>query len=217
MPQPKAILFDLDGTLVDSVPLWIKANLRALESLNVVLDADTFLKQIYHAGLHYEGILEQCGVDPEHGKQFYSDRDDRFSALLREKVEWTGAAEKVLKQCAAKAPLGVMTGSKRRFVDAMDERLHLSSLFTVIVTRDDTGTKMKPDPYGLLLLAKGLGVAAADCLYVGDQGIDVRAAENARMSVCLLITKETPDGAGKGADFVIERIEDLVGILKGIQ
>lgn len=213
MPQTKAILFDLDGTLVDSVPLWIEANLRALESLHVVMDADSFLKEIYHAGLHYEGILEKCAIDTEHAEQFYQDRDNRFADLLRKKVEWTGKAEKTLQLCAARAPLGMMTGSKRRFVDAMDSRLNLSSLFTAIVTRDDTGIKMKPNPYGLLLLAEQIGVAPAACMYVGDQYIDVQAAKNAQMSVCLLTTKETPGGAEKEADFVIDTIEKLVGIL----
>lgn len=213
MPQPKAILFDLDGTLVDSVPLWIEADLRALEVLNVFLDSDTFLKDFYHHGLHYEGILEKCGIDAEHGKEFYKDRDNRFADLLSEKVEWTGAAEKVLQRCAAKVPLGVMTGSRRRFIDSMDKKLKLSALFTAFVTRDDTGQKMKPDPYGLLLLAERLSVAPKDCLYVGDQAVDVQGAKKAQMSVCLLKTKETPAGAGKGADSVINQIENLLQIL----
>ena len=106
-----------------------------------------------------------------------------------------------------------MTGSKRRFVDAMDDRLSLSSLFAAIVTRDDTGTKMKPDPYGLLLLAERIGIAPKACMYVGDQYVDVQAAKNAYMSCCLLKTKETPEGAIKGADMVIDKIEELVKIL----
>ncbi len=213
MPQPKAILFDLDGTLVDSVPLWIKANLRALAPLGVVMDAERFLTDFYHAGLHYEGILEQCGADPQENEHFYHDRDNRFASLLREHVQWTGGAQKTLQRCAALGPLGMMTGSRRRFVDAMDERLHLSSLFATIVTRDDTGTKMKPDPYGLLLLAERIGIAPTACMYVGDQHVDVQAAKRAHMSACLLTTKETPEGATVGADFVIDKIEDLMEIL----
>lgn len=212
MPQPRALLFDLDGTLVDSVPLWIEANVRALEALQVVMDAERFLMQFYHAGLHYEGILEKCGVGAEQAERFYGDRDDRFAELLRTKVEWRGEAENTLRRCATRVPLGLMTGSRRRFIAAMDERLHLSSLFKAIVTRDDTGTKMKPDPYGLLLLAERMDQAPADCLYIGDQAIDVRAAKNAGMAVCLLVTKETPAGAAEGADRVIEGIGKLVEI-----
>ena len=215
MPQFQAILFDLDGTLVDSIPFWIEANLRALEPLNVRMDADAFLKNFYHAGLHYEGILEKCAVSTEQNERFYRDRDDRFDDLLRKKVEWIGKAEKTLQHCKAHALLGMMTGSKRRFINAMDARLHLSSLFTAIVTRDDTGIKMKPDPYGLLLLAKQIGIAPQDCLYVGDQHVDVQAAKNAKMSVCLLERTETPEGAAKGADFVIRKIEGLVGVVGG--
>lgn len=209
MTQPKALLFDLDGTLVDSVPLWIEANLEILKSLDVMMTAAAFLKEIYHAGLHYEGILEKCGVPMEKSERFYRERDALFADLLRKNVQWTGEAEKTLQVCASHAPLGMMTGSRRCFIDAMDEKLSLSALFKSIVTRDDTGKKMKPDPYGLLILAEHLEVKPAECLYVGDQYVDVQAAKNAHMPVCLLKTKETPDGAGKEADMVITAIETI--------
>ena len=214
MPHPKAILFDLDGTLVDSVPLWIEANLKTLASLGVSMNAQEFLTNFYHEGLHYEGILEKCGASTENAEQFYSDRNNQFAHLLHQKVEWIGKTESTLKLCAAKVPLGMMTGSRRFFVDAMDERLNLSSLFSAIVTRDDTGTKMKPDPYGLLLLAERLGIAPELCTYVGDLDVDMEAAKRAGMSSCLIKTALTPEGAEKGADVVIEKIERLVEMLK---
>lgn len=149
----------------------------------------------------------------DHAEKFYRDRDDRFVERLRTSVRWIGKAEETLRRCALHAPLGMMTAAKRRFIAAMDARLHLSPLFAAIVTRDETGTKMKPDPYGLLLLAERLGVAPEFCLYVGDQHVDVQAAKNARMSACLLKTKETPDGAAVEANMVIERIEELAELL----
>ncbi len=208
-----AILFDLDGTLVDSIPFWIEANIQALKSLGVHIDAETFLKDFYHAGLHYEGILEKLSATSKNPEQFYRDRDDLFTELVRTKIEWIDGTEAVLKKCAMNYPLGMMTGSRRGFIDAMDDRLKLSSLFSSIITRDDTGTKMKPDPYGLLLLAERLGVKAEDCLYVGDQKVDVQAAKNAGMASCHVRWKQTPDNAEKGADYVIESIGDLLDIV----
>lgn len=211
--QPKAILFDLDGTLVDSIPLWLDANVRTLESLGVSVTPDDFLKDLYHAGLHYQGILEHFGITPEQGKNFYENRNDLFDHLLHKNIQWLGKAEETLKQCAAKVPLGMQTGAKMDFIDAMDAKLNLSSFFSAIVTADDTMQKMKPDPYGLLLLTKSLNVTPKDCIYVGDQGIDVQAAKNAGMPFYLLKRTETPEGAEKDATVVIEKIEDLVKIL----
>lgn len=208
-----AILFDLDGTLVDSIPFWIEANIQALKSLGVRIDAETFLKDFYHQGLHYEGILEKLSAKSKNSDQFYRNRDDLFTELVRTKIEWIDGTEAVMKKCAANYPLGMMTGSRRGFIDAMDERLKLTSLFSCIITRDDTGMKMKPDPFGLLLLAERLGVKSEDCLYVGDQKVDVDAAKNAGMSSCLIQWEQTPEGAEDGADYVIETIKDLKDII----
>lgn len=211
--QPKAILFDLDGTLVDSVPLWIEANIHTLKSFGVTMEPENFLKEIYHAGLHYRGILEHCGIDTKHAERFYSDRNDLFAELLRKNVRWIGDAERTLRQCAALAPLGMLTAAKLRFIEAMDERLTLSSLFSAIITADDTMQHMKPDPYGLLLLTERLKVAPEHCIYVGDQGVDVEAAKKAGMLCCLLNRVETPQGAEKDATMVIDKIEDLLPLL----
>ena len=210
----KAILFDLDGTLVDSIPLWIEANLRALAARHCIMDKRTFLTEVYQRGFHYHGILEHCGLRTQDAEKFYRERNNFFDELLREKVEWMGKAEQTLQACAAIMPLGLMTGSARRFIDAMDARLHLSKIFRAIVTYDDTGLQMKPDPYGLFLLAKKLKVQAAACAYVGDQLVDVQAARAAGMTSVLIPTKDTPQGAAKEADVVLKNTEDVTDIVK---
>jgi N-acetyl-D-muramate 6-phosphate phosphatase len=215
-PAMQALLFDLDGTLVDSVPLWIEANLRALRARDVVMDEQTFLTTIYQHGMHYHGILEQCGVSTEGADQFYQERNDLFDMLLRQKAQWIGDAETALQECAKQVPLGLMTGSARRFIDAMDSRLHLSKLFRALVTYDDTGVKMKPDPYGLLLLAETIGIDPTDCVYVGDQLVDVQGARAAGMKSCLIPSTYTPKGTEHEADIVLHNIGEIISLLDAV-
>lgn len=206
----KALLFDLDGTLVDSIPTWVDANIRMLKEFGCSMEYETFLKDYYQKGLHFKGILEKCGLDPKIDSRFYPQRDDLYIELLGKNVEWIGEAGEVLKKCAEKLPLGLMTGSRRSFIDALEPKLRLSHLFKAIITYEDTGEKMKPDPYGLLLLAQGMNVEPKDCLYVGDQPVDPKAAHNAGMQSCLIPFRETPKGAEAEADYVIASLGDLL-------
>lgn len=206
----KALLFDLDGTLVDSYSLWLEANLQALQAWDFRMDEQTFVQEIYLEGLHYHGILEKCGLSTERSAQFYRERDDLYEALLRKKAQWIGSAEMTLKQCATKLPLGLMTGSASSYIAALDTRLHLSKIFSALVTYDDTGLKMKPNPYGLFLLAEKLGVDPFNCTYVGNEHEDIEAAHAAGMKSFLLSTKDTPENAVDAADVVLQQIEDIL-------
>ena len=205
----KALLFDLDGTLVDSIPLWIAANLEELKKRGVTISTQQFLTDFYHHGLHYHGIVEKCGFPLEQADQYYRDRNARFETFLREKVEWLDDAGTMLKKCAKKLPLGLLTGASRRAIEAMDVRLQLLSLFTVIITYDETGLRMKPDPYGLFLLTEKLKVNPHDCAYVGDQYVDVQAARAAGMQSWLIPTENTPPNAAAEADLVLQSIADM--------
>src|SRR3989344_2370787 len=206
----KALLFDLDGTLVDTIPTWIEANIRILKEFGIQMDQKVFLQEYYQKGLHFKGILEKCGLDLSLGDTFYPKRDDLYIELLGKNVEWIDTAGKILEKCAAKIPLGLMTGSKKSFIDALEPKLRLTHLFKAIITYDDTGERMKPDPYGLLLLTGKLGVDPAACLYVGDQTEDTIAARNAGMKSCLIPFRETPKGAEEEADYVIASLGDLL-------
>ena len=205
----QALLFDLDGTLVDSIPLWIAANLQTLKGRGVEMTEQKFLTDFYQLGYHYHGILEKCGLAGENGQKFYQERNKLFEQLLQKKVEWLGEAGAVLKQCGKKVPLGLLTGAKRRAIEAMDVRLHFSNLFTEIITYDDTGDRMKPDPYGLLLLTERLTVDPRECVYVGDQYVDVQAAHSANMKCWLIPTNNTPTQTLAEADVILKSISDI--------
>ncbi|MEI8230128.1 MAG: HAD-IA family hydrolase [Candidatus Peregrinibacteria bacterium] len=206
-----ALLFDLDGTLVDTVPLWVSANVAMLARYGFAISNDAFLKNYYHTGLHYTGILEKAGIPLERAAKFYADRDRLYEGILGERAEWVPGAENVLTELSARLTLGMLTGSKRSFIDALDRKLRLSSYFKVIVTYDDTQERIKPDPFGLELLTQKLNVDPRECWYVGDQLVDITAAHAMGMKVCLLRVPSTPENAA-GADREIEKIGEVLSL-----
>ena len=197
----------------DSIPLWISVNVKALHRLGFSMNERTFLKEYYFDGLHHAGILEKCGLPVSNAKQFYEERNRLYEESLRREAIWLPDAEDVLKHCAKRRPLGMLTGSRRAFIDAINDRLHLSTFFQAIVTYDETLERQKPDPFGLQLLSRKLNVPSQQCLYIGDQRVDVTAAHAAGMKVCLIRRKETPAGAEEGADFVIRTIGEVIGVV----
>lgn len=209
MRKVSAILFDLDGTLVDSIPAWLQANVCSLALLGYSITPERFYDDMYRCGLHHAGILEKCGLPLEQAKNFYAHRNDVFVDLLRTDVTWIGSAEKVLRECSKRFPLGIMTGSTQRCVSAIDECLALKRYFKAIITYDETGSRMKPDPYGLKLLTSALGVTPADCLYVGDQPVDIVAAHSAGMRSCLLVSSST-DCSSSSPDLFLSSLADLL-------
>ena len=212
MSRIEAVLFDLDGTLVDSIPAWLRANVQVLSHFGYSITPGRFYDEFYRRGLHHAGILEQCGLHLERAKDFYENRNDVFVDLLRTDVTWIGSAEKVLRECAKRFPLGIMTGSTQRCVSAIDACWGLKQYFRTIVAYDETGTRMKPDPYGLELLTSALGVTPADCLYVGDQPVDVLAARSIGMRSAILTSSSKGDISAQ-PDFLVSSLEDLLTIV----
>lgn len=208
-----ALLFDLDGTLVDTIPFWVEANVQALADRGAQVDPESFLTDCYQEALHFHGILEYAGVSTRDEEDWYAARDDRYVDILQHKGNWLSDALEALQSLPDDLPLGLMTGSKRRFVYALNRRLHLTDIFDAVVTQDDTGMRMKPDPYGLLLLAQQLHVDPTHCIYIGDQRIDLQAAQAAGMSSCLIPGPHSRPHLDNEVDRILQSIAQISQLL----
>lgn len=202
------ILFDLDGTLVDTIPLWVHANVQALAERDCSIDGMVFLQEYYNKGLHHSGILEKSGLSTDHADAFYSRRNDLFVDELRTKAEWMDGAQSVLQYCKDQGVVGLMTGSRNRYIQALNERLRLSSYFQGVITFDETGNQMKPSPYGLQLLTNTLNLQPSHCVYIGDQPVDIEAAKNAGMK-SIFIPQATTASTELRPDLLLESLREL--------
>ena len=79
-------------------------------------------------------------------------------------------------------------------------------------------TPRKPDPAGALYIAKELGAEPADCLYIGDSGVDMQTAKNAGMLPMGVLWgfRERKELLSQGARFLAERPEDIITLIKVI-
>ena len=208
-----AVLFDLDGTLVDTIGYWIEAYLETLLDVDIHIDTEEFLLTTYTLNKHFEDVLEYYGIDPSRAGELRASRDKRYTDILRTRALWLEGAEDMLRSTTEKYPTAIITGSHKSYIDAMDTQIQLKSLVSTIITTDDMGGRTKPHPHGLLLASKELEVAPEQCIYIGDQVFDIEAANAAGMTSCLFWTEYTPPTAGENADMTVESLAEISSLL----
>ncbi len=207
-----AILFDLDGTLVDTIATYEKAVIQSMAEIGIALGHEEFFEWFTHAE-HLKALLARYGLTESDVPELRGRRDFLYKSMLRTEVKWLPGGEAILQQTFGRWPVAIVTGSWRSYVDAIDERLRLTRYTRAVITADEIHKFMKPHPHGLLLAADRLGVEPEKCLYIGDQAFDTEAAHRAGMPCCIVPGAYSPANVREGADFVCERLEGAMKVI----
>ncbi len=180
----KAVIFDLDGTLVDSMPAHFEAWCEALAKNGA--PKDVFPEDVFYSmgGRPTKDIVKEINgefnldLDPE--AVSYAKR----KAFL-EKVDLVAINEDVVafaESLRGKMPVGIATGGSRKVVEATLKAKGLTELFDEVVTADDVKCG-KPAPDIYLDVAERLDVDPKDCLVLEDAAPGIMAAQSAGMQV----------------------------------
>lgn len=182
---PRAVLWDMDGTLVDTEPCWIETEFALAERHGGTWSHEHALALVGNdllASGRY--IREHMGIDrtPE---QIVEELLDGVVQRVRRQVPWRpGAVELLTRLTGAGVPCALVTMSYQRFVDPILAALP-EGVFTVVVTGDSVANgKPHPEPY--LAAAARLGVDPADCLAIEDSDTGTRSAVAAGCEVLVV-------------------------------
>lgn len=207
----KAVLFDNDGTLLDTNKLIFDSY---KEAFRVVLKREADYDEIMSLyGRPLYSSLMEYGCK---GKELYNAYRE-YNERLHDSVAkpFPGAVEGVIAVKEIGFTTGMVSSKRCELLDKGIKIMRLENTFDTIVTPEDT-EKTKPDPEPLLCAAERLGVRAKECIYVGDSVFDFIAARSAGMRICAV--KYSLTAAERIAEFkpeyYVNSISELAEILK---
>ncbi len=210
MPGELAVIFDLDGLLADTEPLWGESARVLVEGKGRVYDPSLRTQYMGRAPLDVAGLMVQ---------QY--DLDDEPAALMKQRLQilaglyrrqpleaLPGARDLVAALAAEDVPMAVASGSPGFLVQVVLERLDLRSPMKACLGSDAVA-RGKPAPDLFLLAARRLGADPGRCVVLEDAGAGVRAALAAGMACVAVPLPETPPSAVSGATRVVQSLEEL--------
>jgi phosphoglycolate phosphatase len=220
MPSPsrqpiKGVLFDLDGTLLDTAPDLINAVNRALIEAGFPDQPAQRLKPLISRGA---AEMIRAGV-PSHESAFDAVLD-RALSIYRDNVAvetqlFDGMGE-VLDTLERQGMIwGIVTNKLSRFTDPLIDALGLADRAGCVISGDTTDQR-KPHPLPLTEACKRAGLAPRQCVYVGDARIDIEAGRQANMTTLAALYGYIDPGDAPeswGADAAIEKPADLLNWL----
>ena len=173
----KLVIFDLDGTLFDSVGQIVKSLMFAAEQFQQPLTPDA-AKSIIGLGLPEVAHILFPAV-PELHDQILQCYGDHYVEHSKHDQWFEGVAEMLNDLKSQGLKLAVATGKSRRGLDRVLAQTHSTALFEI--TRAASETKSKPDPLMLAEILEYTGLSADQAIMVGDSSYDLEMAQNIGM------------------------------------
>jgi len=206
----RALIFDLDGTLVDTVYGHVLTWQRALEEAGLPIEGWKIHRRIgMSGGLFARAVAREVGrpIDADQAEAIQRRHGELFRELLPVRRPLPGAVELLTELREGKVAHGIATSGRRPEIDASLEALGIGSE-TVVIARGDV-VRAKPEPDLFITCAERLGVPAQECYVVGDAVWDLLAARRAGMlSVGLLSGGYGEDELTRAGAFRVYRDPD---------
>lgn len=201
------MIFDLDGTLIDTVYAHVFAWQRALAEAGMAIEGWRIHRKIgMSGGLFTRAVARELGRDlsSSEEKTLQNRHGELFAQLMPERQPLQGAVELLSFLRSSQILFGIATSGRRPEINASLEILGIGN-DTVVVERGDVA-RAKPEPDLFLACQQRLGVSANDCYVIGDAVWDLLAARRAGMlSIGLLSGGYGEDELSRAGAFRVYR------------
>lgn len=212
----KLAIFDLDGTLVDSLADLAEASNFALRKLGFPTHPTEAFKLFVGNGVYKQ--LERCLPQAQRGPETLAKVYEIYSEYYARHSEdntrpFPGMTETIAKIRAGGVSTAVLTNKPHRLAAPMVASL-FPGLFDLALGQRE-GVPIKPDPAAVEEIIAHFGVRKSDCCYIGDSNVDMKTGQAAGLFTIGVTwgfrTKEELESAG--ANIILHKVEDLASIL----
>lgn len=220
--NPKAVLFDLDGTLIDTAPDFIRIIKLLATKHALTVPSDSTIREQVSAGAramvkllfgldipdddptllaYRQAFLDAYEMDICVDSQVFDGLDELLAFLETHHIAW-----------------GIATNKPRYLSEQLLEKLALSDRCSVLICPDDV-KNAKPDPESLLLACQKLSISPNECIYIGDHQRDIIAGNAANMTTIIaeygyLSQNDKNNLDNWRADFIAKTPSELTQLIK---
>jgi len=210
--RPKAIIFDMDGVLIDSMPYHFLAWYEALRPYGVRVSCfDVYSKEGEKWNKTLKDLFIQSGIKPTSKllNEVFSKRQKIFKKFFKRYI-FNGTEELLSFLSKRGYSLGLVTGTPKDEVNMILPRKIISK-FRVIVAGDQIRSgKPHPDPY--LKAARLFSFKPQECLVVENAPLGIKSAQCAGM-FCVAVTTSLPREYLEEADLIIDKLQEIPGLI----
>jgi phosphoglycolate phosphatase/pyrophosphatase PpaX len=210
----RAVLFDFDGTLTPSLPLWLEAYHIALRTFGLLLTDAEVLRQCFFRD--WADVAADLGVCTALELEVEVDRGLQQSFAA---AELFPLARDVIEHCREQGlQTALVTSSPRRLIDTVAVKLDVAHLFDFVICGGEV-TNYKPHPEPVLRTLQALECAPKAAIMIGDSAADMLAGKAAGTRTALFMPDDHPrfhDGERLRAtrpDFIFREHSELRGLL----
>ena len=211
--RPRAVIFDMDGVIVDSMPYHFIAWYEALRPWGVRVSCfDVYSKEGERWDKTLKSLLGRTHIKPTQRvlERIFSERRKIFKQYFKRFI-FKGAEELLISLYKKGYLLGLVTGTPDKEIKKILP-LPMRRLFSATIAGNEVKNgKPHPEPY--LKAAKALGLAPSACVVVENAPFGIESAKRAGM-VCIGVTTSLPKEYLKGADALVNDLGEIESLLK---
>lgn len=214
----KAVIFDLDGTLLNTIQDLANACNWALGQMGLPRHTVEEYKQFVGSGrrnLILRMLPAGQSADPAAVERASSLFDEYYAAHLQDTTApYPGIPQLIARLREKGLLLGVVSNKPHEFTSRIVEQ-YFPGLFDQVAGQQ--GALVKPDPAGVNRLLAAFGVRPDEALYVGDSGVDIKTAQNAKTQSCGVTWgfRDEAELRGAGAEVIAAHPEEIAALVEG--
>lgn len=212
----RAFIFDMDGVIVNSEPVWAFYEQKFLPQL---MEWDIYFKvKDQTLGNSVSGIYKIASryglqMDKARFEQIY----DRYATIVYSKAKITDRVRELIKKLISmNFKLGLVSSSRQFWIDLVMKKLNINYPFQVVLSLDGDNVKQKPSPDGYLKAIKTLNSKPSLTVILEDSKRGIQAAKaSGALTICL--QENLPKGyLPEGADIYAKTIKELISQIENI-